>query len=103
MNEIIFFFRWFQNSKVQKVVKDSKMLSKVRTSIKVRLNKPVAVDPAAEDKSNPSSDPKKGSGESDESLPSMIGSMEEYAKIVGKSVEAIQVRFNDSFFLNIIL
>ena len=76
---------------MQKVVKDSKMLSKVRTSIKVRLNKPV-VDPSIDESSaNPTSDPKKGHQTgSDESLPNVIGSMEEYAKLVGKSVQTIQ-------------
>lgn len=81
--------RWFQNSKVQKVVKDSKILSKVRTSIKVKLNTTKAVESAAEEAalSEPVAEVDKNV---DVSLPSVIGSMEEYAKIVGKSVEAIQ-------------
>jgi hypothetical protein len=100
----LFRIRWFQNSKVQKVVKDSKLQSKVRTSIKVKLNKQVASgsdqsadqNPAGSSSSNP--DSKQGNEGSDEALPSVIGSMAEYAKIVGKSVTAIQVS-NSSFFL----
>ena len=74
------------------------MLSKVRTSIKVKLNKPVVdlnpVDDSAVPNSNPSTDNKtEAGGSTDESLPNVIGSMEEYAKIVGKSVKAIQVNF----------
>ena len=94
---VFFSIRWFQNSKVQKVVKDSKLQSKVRTSIKVKLNKPVASgsdqpieqNPAGSSSSNP--DSKQGNEGCDEALPSVIGSMAEYAKIVGKSVTAIQV------------
>ena len=73
-----YFFRWFQNSKVQKVVKDSKMLSKVRTSIKVRLNKPA--ENSSEDAPNPgtSKESADGSKDTDASLPAVIGSMEEY-------------------------
>ena len=70
------------------------MLSKVRTSIKVKLNKPIVdlnpVDDSAVPGSNPSTE---AGGSTDESLPNVIGSMEEYAKIVGKSVKAIQVNF----------
>jgi hypothetical protein len=71
------------------VVKDSKILSKVRTSIKVKLNTTKAVESAAEEAalSEPVAEVDKNV---DVSLPSVIGSMEEYAKIVGKSVEAIQ-------------
>ena len=96
--------RWFQNSKVQKVVKDSKMLSKVRTSIKVKLNKPVVdlnvVDESAVPGGNPSTDGKtEAGGSTDQSHPNVIGSMEEYAKIVGKSVKAIQVKLSLFLFV----
>ena len=99
---LINFCRWFQNSKVQKVVKDSKMQSKVRTSIKVKLNKPVVGpnpattgDDSAASGANP--DTKNEAGGTDDSLP-VIGSMEEYAKIVGKSVKAIQVKKYSKWF-----
>lgn len=78
-------------------MKDSKLQSKVRTSIKVKLNKPVASGsdhPAEQNPAGSSSsnlDSKQGNEGSDEALPSVIGSMAEYAKIVGKSVTAIQV------------
>lgn len=54
------------------------MLSKVRTSIKVRLNKP-AENPS-EDAPNPgtSKESADGSKDTDASLPAVIGSMEEY-------------------------
>ena len=66
------------------------MLSKVRTSIKVKLN-----TKAAENTGEVSSNAGKSEDadkHSDAALPAIIGSMEEYAKIVGKTVEAIEDR-----------
>eukprot|EP00095_Tigriopus_kingsejongensis_P009127 maker-scaffold595_size129005-snap-gene-0.19 protein:Tk09127 transcript:maker-scaffold595_size129005-snap-gene-0.19-mRNA-1 annotation:"glutamic acid-rich protein" len=68
--------RWYQNKKVQKVVKDSKMMSKVRTQIKLKEFK---LPPTEGPSSNADNAPKV------EDLPNVIGSMEEYATLMGKN------------------
>jgi hypothetical protein len=68
--------RWYQNKKVQNVVKNSKIMSKVRSQIKIRDLK---AKPAAE----------VSAAEHFEELPKIIGSMEEYAQIVGKTTKEI--------------
>ena len=65
------------------------MHSKVRTSIKVKLNTKAA-EISCEEGSSAAGKSEDADKHSDASLPTVIGSMEEYAKIVGKSVEAIE-------------
>lgn len=91
--------RWLQDDKVQKVVKDSKLLSKARSNMKVvdRTEEtcpisstiftyyPIQVKlrPLVEE-NKPTSSPNEELGQQPENV---CGSMEEYAKIVGKSME----------------
>ncbi|XP_059092229.1 trichohyalin-like [Tigriopus californicus] len=68
--------RWYQNKKVQKVVKDSKMMSRVRTQIKLKDFK---LPPPTEDQEEDGTAKVKD-------LPNVIGSMEEYDKLLGKGL-----------------
>ena len=63
--------RWYADKKVQKVVQDSKMMSKVRKKTQVAMNnKPKKVAPEAPVKES--------------ELPKIIGSMEEYKKLTNE-------------------
>lgn len=72
--------RWYQNKKVQKVVKDSKMMSRVRTQIKLKEFK---LPPPNEVKGEDGTPKVKD-------LPNVIGSMEEYDKLLGKGLNEEQ-------------
>ena len=100
--------RWYQNKQVQKVVQHSQLFSKVRSNIKIKLK---AADGLADQITNVSpsgsanlgsdspvagvaSTSEPGSTEdilaNDEIPATIIGSMKEYAKIVGKTTEQIE-------------
>ena len=76
---LIFFRRWYQNKQVQKVVKDSKIMGKVRTQIKLKDFK---LKPNMEEGAS-DADSEKKKNPTNEELPKIIGSLDEYAKIVG--------------------
>ncbi len=69
--------RWFQNKKVQKVVKDSKMMSKVRTKIKLKEFK-LGGESSSNSPKQQQQDP------AAKELPKIIGTYEEYSQILGK-------------------
>lgn len=79
--------RWYRNKKVQKVVKDSKIMSKVRTKIKLKEFK-LKPPPAAPGEQE-GADGAGGSSTvaSNEELPRIIGSIEEYKRILGRPDE----------------
>ena len=80
--------RWYQNKQVQKVVKDSKIMGKVRTQIKLKDFK--LKPTTSEDKkdcSEDGGDASKSKKPTNEELPKIIGSLDEYAKIVGGSAK----------------
>ena len=86
---LTWYFRWYQNKQVQKVVKDSKIMGKVRTQIKLKDFK---LKPSTTtDEVQPTAAKEDGSGSgsekkaSNEELPKIIGSLEEYAKITGNA------------------
>ena len=86
--------RWYQNKKVQNVVSQSRMMGKVKANIKIKLKDPNEQDEesskataATEEGGASSKEPQKPTVEE---LPEMIGSMEEYATLVGKSVDEIE-------------
>ena len=89
--------RWYQNKKVQKVVKHSKMLSKVKANIKVKLkpeDQASGSTPAvAEEHPGTSAGALKAEAlrrkaanknPSNKDLPKVIGSMDEYSKLLEK-------------------
>ena len=87
--------RWYQNKKVQNVVSQSRMMGKVKANIKIKLKDPneqeeessKAAGSAEEGGASSSKEPQKPTVEE---LPEMIGSMEEYATLVGKSVDEVE-------------
>ena len=107
MDNITWEDRWHQNKNVQKVMKHSQLMSKVRSNIKIKLkdpegladqistsNIPESAIPA--NTSTPSSvittsdnTPKEDTGEEKEAQ-QITGSMEDYANIVGKTAEDLE-------------
>ena len=88
--------RWYKNKNVQKVVQHSQLMSKVRSNIKIKLKDPESVaeqisgnsgkgSPSSSTISASASQSKEG-----EVPEAMVGSMEEYAKIVGKTAEQLE-------------
>jgi len=108
MDNLTWADRWYQNKDVKKVMKHSQLMSKVRSNIKIKLKDPEGL--ADQITSGSSSGP--GTTENisapsidlSNSLPlarettisegklpeNIIGSMDEYAKIVGKTPEQLE-------------
>ena len=90
--------RWYQNKKVQNVVSQSRMMGKVKANIKIKLKDPNEQDEESSKAAAASTGEEGGAASSKEpaqkptveELPEMIGSMEEYATLVGKSVDEIE-------------
>ena len=92
--------RWYQNKKVQKVVKDSKIYSKVKANIKTKFVKPIE---AIEESLRPGTSAKDLKAEAirrklnknpqNTALP-VIGSLDEYSKI--KTSEPLETKSDSS-------
>jgi len=105
--------RWMKNKKVKHVVQSSKMMSKVKIKMKEKIK---STNPALQSEPEPSKDDATSSGQvaspaashsedsndaktagkqqarprpTNNELPGMIGSLEEYANIVGKTVSQL--------------
>ena len=108
MDNLTWADRWYQNKDVKKVMKHSQLMSKVRSNIKIKLRDPdgladqitssTSIKPSETENISPPSialttsvPPTK-----DKSIPegelseNIIGSMDEYAKIVGKTSEQLE-------------
>ena len=93
--------RWYQNKKVQKVVQDSKIFSKVKANIKTKFVKETAEDEAevrpgtsAKDLKAEALRRKLNKNPQNKEFP-VIGSFDEYSKIKGKS-EAAEAKSESS-------
>merc|ERR1711953_1403494 len=79
--------RYMKNKKVKDVVEKSQLLSKVKN--KLKEDKKEKEQEAAPGLADPPAVPEKKEEKSEEDKSSMIGSIEEYASLVGKSVSKL--------------